>query len=286
MLSVKTFVTTFDAAIGDREWKIAYHPYAPNLLSPVFSPLDLPKVTYGNLGVLLGWLRQTFPDKPHAWEVQLTESGINSSAPNSSEAAQATAVCDTFVNVLGTPGVTNYIYHRMRDHVDEGELKLGLVRDDDSYKPAWAVWSLCNHIYDDPPQLSCGFQDLPYIRLRRSVRDHGITVRHWASTRLAPEDFVEEASWCLLREEAPGTSLLFECLVESIWPGPHNFLAFDVNCEGQINLGPVGYIYDEAVTGSVPLYRCASSSGLDHFISTDPDCEGQVTEQLLGHVLQ
>ena len=286
MLSVKTFVTTFAAAIGDREWKIAYHPYAPNLLRPEFSPLDLPKVTYGNIGVLLGWLRQTFPDKPHAWEVELTESGVNSSVPNSTEAAQATAVCDGFINVLGTPGITNYIYHRMRDNSDEGELQLGLVRSDDSYKPAWAVWALCNHIHDDPPQLSCGFEDLPYVRLRRSVRDHGVTVRHWASTRLAPADFSEEASWRLLREPAPGTSLLFECLVEAIWPGPHNFLSFDVGCEGYVNLGPVGYIYAESGPDTVALYRCANQAGLDHFVSTDPDCEGLVTEHLLGYGLQ
>ena len=285
MLSVKTFVETFADSIGDREWKIAYHPYPPNLLEPDFGPLDLPRVTYGNLGVLLAWLRQRFPNHPHAWEVELTESGINSSSPSSSEAAQAEAVCRTFINVLGTPGVTNYIYHRMRDNADEGELQLGLVQADGSYKPSWPVWALCNHIYDNPPQLSCGFEDLPYTRLRRSVKDHTVTVRHWASSRLPPDGFVEEASWRLEREPQPGTRLLFECLVEQVWPGPHNFLSFDVDCEGRQNLGPVGYIYENQVPNSVALYRCISSTGFDHFVSTDPGCEGQQQEQLLGYAM-
>ncbi|NOZ00777.1 MAG: hypothetical protein GXP54_02675 [Deltaproteobacteria bacterium] len=284
-LSVKTMVTTFAGLIGDRKWMIAYHPYGPDLLKPEFGPLDLPKVTYGNLGVLLGWLRQAFPDHPHAWEVELTESGINSSTPNSSEAAQADAVCRTFINVLGTPGVTNYIYHRMHDNAEEGELQLGLVRSDNTYKPAWAVWALCNHVFDNPPQLSCGFEDLPYTRLRRSVRNYTITVRHWTSSRLPPDGYVEEASWHLHRDPQPGTRLLFECLVEQIWPGPHTFLSFDVNCEGKVNLGPVGYIYENEAPGTVALYRCANLTGLDHFVSADAGCEGQKVEQLLGYAL-
>ena len=285
MLSVKTFMTTFAARIGEREWEIAYHPYAPDLLKPEFGPLDLPRVTYGNIGVLLGWLRQTFPGKPHAWEVELTESGINSSAPNSSEAAQADAVCRTFINVLGTPGITNYVYHRMRDNADEGELQLGLVRADGSYKPAWAIWALCNHVYDDPPQLSCGFEDLPYTSLCRSMKDYTITQRHWSSSRLAPEGFTQDACWHLYREEQPSTKLLFECLVDAAWPGPHTFLSFEVGCEGQQNLGPVGYILENQTADSQAIYRCASTSGLDHFISQDPACEGQTTEQLLGYAL-
>lgn len=278
VVSVQTFLTGFATLVGDRAWRVAYHPYATDLLAPTFSPDDLPYVTYGNIGVLAGWLRETFPGKPSTWELQLTESGVNS-LTRSSEAAQADRVCDTLRNVLGTPGIESYIYHRMRDNPVETRdgLGLGLRRDDGSAKPAWARWALSNRIDLTPPQLSCGFEDLPYVRLTRSNNN---ARGHWASTRLAPPDFVAEQSFRLLHDPAPGTRLLYECAV-----GTHNIVTTDVGCEGQQPLGPVGYIWTAADTGRVPLYRCRLGAGTDHFISTAPDCEGAAVDATLGYVL-
>jgi hypothetical protein len=195
----------------------------------------------------------------------------------------AAAACDTFRNVLGTPGITNYIYHRLRDCETEDGLMLGLIRIDDTYKPSWSVWALANHVDDVPPVLDCGFEHLPYTRLARSTKQLTLGRIHWISTRLPPDDFNEEAAWFLLRHEEPGTQLLFECLVDSVLRGPHTFPSFDPGCEGQQIMGPLGYIWSAEFAGSVALYRCRNSAGWDHFVSTDSACEGQVVEALLGY---
>jgi hypothetical protein len=220
-----------------------------------------------------------YEEENSAWEIQLTESGVNSLAPQSSPERQAAAVCDSFHNVLGTPGIENYVYHRMKDHPTEVAAGLGLGLHDVNgvAKPAWAVWALANRIDLRPPLLSCGFENLPYTRLQRGY----LPARgHWVSSRRLPPGFAPEASgWRLLRDERPGTVLLYECAV-----GGHNLLTRDVGCEGQQPMGPVGYIYMTPVEGTVALRRCRIVNG-DHFATTHPACEGQIDEGVLGYVL-
>jgi len=279
VLSGMTFLTGLVSRVGSRNLRVAYHPYPPDLLKPEFGADDFPRVTYGNIGVLSGWLQQTFPNKPSLAEIQLTESGVNSISPNSTQAKQADGVCKSLRNVLGTPGIENYIYHRMKDHSVETAAGLGLgLRDENgNAKAAWAVWALANRNDLTPPKLDCGFEDLPYIRLTRSSHK---TRGHWASTRIAPSGFTGESSWRILRNPAADTKALYECGV-----GNHNMLSPDVKCEGQFARGPVGYIYTKKVSGSVALYRCSMGSGADHFISAASNCEGQTVEQTLGYVM-
>lgn len=281
VLSVQTFLTRFATKVGSRAWRVAYHPYPPNLLAAPFSPDDWPRVTYGNLGTLVGWLRMTFPNVPSSWEVQLTESGVNSIAPNSNQAAQAEGVCKSLRNALGTPGVESYIYHRMTDHPVEVAQGLGLgLRDENgNAKAAWSTWALANRNDLSPPQLACGFEDLPYTRLTRS---YFASRGHWASSRVAPPGFVAEQSWKLFRDDTPGTRLLYECAA-----GTHNFLTTAVNCEGQRPLGPVGFIYTASHPNTVELFRCrVGAAGTDHFVSTSSSCEGQTLESSLGFALR
>lgn len=277
LLSGETFLARFASKVSPRPWRVAFHPYPPDLLKPQFGPQDYPRVTYGNLGVLAGFLRRTFPTVPSAHEIQLTESGVSSLAPNSTEDAQADGVCRSFVNVLGTPGIESYVYHRLVDHPDETKAGLGVGLFDTSKtaKKAWATWALANRVDLSPPQVSCGFEDLPYARLRRS---YASGKGHWASTRLPPAGFVVESSVRIWRE--PVGSLLWECQV-----GTHGMLSKDPGCEGQVNLGPVGWVKDAAGSGLAALHRCRTNDGTDHFVSLASDCEGHVTEHVLGWVV-
>ncbi len=274
LLSGETFLTRFAQQVAPRAWRVAYHPYPKDLFAGAFSADDGPQVTYGNIGVIAGWLAKNFPTVPSAREIQLTESGINSSAPSSS-AAQALFVCASFINVLGTPGIENYVYHRMKDNKDEGGLLLGLRDVNGNVKEAWTTWALANRNDLTPPKLSCGFENLPYTKLTRSFN---ASRGHWASTRIPPAGFTAENTWKLFRDAKPKSHMLYECRV-----GNHNMVSGDVNCEGQGILGPLGYAYDTAEAGSVQLFRC--QIGADHFISTSATCEGQTVNGSLGYVI-
>jgi hypothetical protein len=74
--------------------------------------------------------------------------------------------------------------------------------------------------------------------------------------------------------------MLYECRVAQ-----HNMLTTDVGCEGQLSLGPVGYAQTTQTAGTVALYRCRVGQGTDHFVSSDPACEGQAVDLALGYVL-
>lgn len=275
-ISAQTFLTQFAQLVGNHIWRVAYHPYNTNLFSSSFSPYDAAtsgNITMGNIGILAGWLKKTFPNKPEVYgDIKITEVGFHSGS-SSSEEGQRTALCNSFRNVLGTPGITGYIYNRMVDNAQEGGLLLGLRKQNGDAKQAWQTWAQMNR----PGHLDCGFELLPFTRL---TRGYSLAKGHWASSRLLPSDFTPEFAWRLLYSgnASRSTVALYECGI-----GERAFISKDYTCEGQQPRGIVGYALVRSEPGLVPLYQCEIPSNADQFVSSDPACEGWQLKELLGY---
>ena len=276
------FLKTLVPKLGNRDWMLAFHSYPPDLASPEFGANDYNNhgiISFGNIGVLAGWLRQNYPNDPHAWEIQLTENGINGVGASMQQRQQA-QLCQAFRNVLGTPGITSFVYHRLVDHPDEvaGGLGCGLWNEDRSPKTAWTTFALANRKGVGAGWPSCGFDILPYVPLMRGYNGK----KHWVTSRQFPSGVKVEQTWHILREQAPNTQLVYECRVGGP-NGDHTLISTFANCENQFNMGPMGYVYKTQVAGTSPIYRCYIATTGDHFISSDPNCEGQKEESLIGY---
>lgn len=285
----ENFLRRFDEMVSPRQWRVAFHPYSPAVGGPIYDANDWPYISMGNIGALSGWLYQNFPTKYYTRQIQLTESGyngfINNPAHPNSIQEQRDAVCNSLANVLATPGINTYIYHRMVDvGFAEGGLELGLASvpatrnpdgtytqhfDQFQYKDAFHVWANSNLISVYPPKLDCGFERLPYTYLGRSFNP--VTGKHWSSSRLPPAGFQQEQSWRLFREQRRGTQPIFECFVND-----HTFLSRQPDCEGTRAMGPVGFTYRFPSTGLVNLYRCRQSAE-DHLIRARANAQEERT---------
>jgi hypothetical protein len=277
-LSVETFLKKFSALAGSRAWKVGYHPYPKNLEVPEISADDLTygKITLGNIGALEGWLMRTFPDKPHAHEIFLTESGI-ARLPGQ-EQKQASVLCDSFKAVLGTPHVRQYLYYSFEDNPTD--LKFGLVtRPNDSrnlvYHPAWSTFALKTR--RGVGLAGCGYEKLgngsPKIEL---VRGYHATRGHSITTRLLPAGFNKELSWRVERNPVAGTRPIYECVAapDGDISRSHTFPSRDVNCEGghNIAMGLLGFFHTSRPAGGVLLRRCGHPAGIDHLVLAEAPC--------------
>jgi hypothetical protein len=74
-MSAKSLIMKMVPKLGSRDWDLAFHSYPPSLLHATFSQNDWPKITFGNVHLLVGWLMKTYPNTPSAWKVYLTENG-------------------------------------------------------------------------------------------------------------------------------------------------------------------------------------------------------------------
>ena len=281
VISCETFLEKLIPKLGSREWRLAFHAYPIDLLKPQFGANDYPYVTFGNIGALSGWLHKKYPNKPHAWEIQLTENGINANNQNMYQ-AQKNSLCQAFKNILGTPGIESFIYHRLVDH--EVELKdglgCGLWRNSKTFKPAWELFALANRKDVGSGYPTCGFDLLPYVEMVNGYDGNF----HYVSTRNLPDGYKKQNSFKIMRNSVNNNmKLVYECRIGGA-KGPQSFISHDYNCENMFNMGPMGYLYSSKVEGSIPIYRCIIDSNGDHFISSKSNCEGKGRkESLMGY---
>jgi hypothetical protein len=281
VISCETFLKNLIPKIGNRKWRLAFHAYPINLLVPKFGANDYPYVTFGNIGALSGWLHKNYPNNPHAWEIQLTENGINAK-DSTMYADQKNYLCKAFKNIIGTPGIENFIYHRLVDHPDElkAGLGLGLWSAAEVFKPAWELFALSNRKGVASGYPTCGFELLPYVEIVNSFNGKN----HYVTTRTLPDGYRKLNSFKIMRESNGNNMVLvYECRVGGA-KGAHSFISSDYNCENNFNMGPMGYLYKEKVDNSIPIYRCIIPSTADHFISSNANCDGEgVSESLMGY---
>ena len=282
VVSCETFLEYLIPKIGNRQWRLAFHAYPIDLLVPKFGPDDYPFVTFGNIGVLSGWLHKNYPNNPHSWEIQLTENGING-RDSSMYSSQKQYLCQAFKNILGTPGVESFIYHRLVDHEVElrDGLGLGLWDVNGRYKPAWELFSLANRIDVGDNYPTCGFELLPFVEMINGYNGEF----HYVTTRNLPSGYNKEYSFKIRREndDSDMMTLVYECRIGGP-QGIQSFISNDYNCENMFNMGPMGYLYNNEVDNSIPIYRCLIAANGDHFITSDPNCDGKgENEALLGY---
>ncbi len=296
-ISLKTYLTKMVPLVGSRELKMALHAINPPGRTEI-SADDEQLASIGAIGKVTGWLRQTFPTRPSIWEVHLTEQGIYADPDHNFP--QADALCQAFRNVLGTPGVEEYFYTPAASHVGYHNQELVFCnlqnRSGDTcdhttfgttweWRPSWGTWASANRIDVSPPNVSCGFEVLPYVKFSRYSSPRG----HFATTRLPPAGSTFEGAWKLLRDPSPTepTHLMYECRADSgsvYQPGGHSFVDATNPCPSILTpWGPLGYIYDNPAPGRVAINRCyVNAPGWeDHFVGTN--CAPWVFEETLGY---
>jgi hypothetical protein len=91
-----------------------------------------------------------------------------------------------------------------------------------------------------------------------------------------------EGAFAVLAASLPSTHLIYRCYVPN---SNDHFISVNANCEGQNIEGPYGYVYNNQVRRSQPMYRCYGNG--DHLETGDTsECtsNGYRVEGILGYI--
>ena len=106
---------------------------------------------------------------------------------------------------------------------------------------------------------------------------------HWCTTAPVGGYQNEGGLGQLAAAPEPGTRPFYDCVFSD---GDH-MVSIASSCEGGTSLGVMGYAWVGPGPGRHPVYRCwmnDPTGGIDHFVSTDPACEGQSVESVIGYL--
>ena len=124
--------------------------------------------------------------------------------------------------------------------------------------------------------------DVTYTSLLRGI--NSVSGIHWVTKESLPSGWSVETTYKIFSVNAnvANTNMLYEC-TQGYWNT--NFLSLDRDCEGQIYVRSLGFIYNTQQTNTAALYRCYT--GTDHFVSASAICEQSfvTTEARLGYYL-
>lgn len=115
----------------------------------------------------------------------------------------------------------------------------------------------------------------------------------WSTTAPVPGNFSSYAyegtfGYLMTSPDPTQATIKLEDCVGS-WPGhPDHLLTNDGTCvpAGYTRLRTAGWVYQNALPNTIPLYRCYSPTIMNHFASNRSDCEGLgILEWVLGYAL-
>ncbi len=88
----------------------------------------------------------------------------------------------------------------------------------------------------------------------------------------------------LFADEAPNSIPVYDCYID-FWHD-HMLVPNDETCGGgDVHyLRRAGWISTVPFNNSIQVYRCWDSAATNHFMSTDPNCEGKTTEWPMGYL--
>ncbi|MCK5798454.1 MAG: hypothetical protein KAI47_14785, partial [Deltaproteobacteria bacterium] len=111
---------------------------------------------------------------------------------------------------------------------------------------------------------------------------------HWITTAMVQDSYKDEGVLGYVRTKAfKGSTPLIGCYIP-LWDD--HMASVGTQCgPGNELLRTLGWIWSASTSpippGTKPLYRCFSQATLDHFLSTDPACEGGgKMEWMLGYI--